>query len=315
MALTFSDKIPLQRIENEITASHKINLYVLRLDTIDFYAGGNKFFKLKYNLEEAKKQGYKKLLTFGGAWSNHLAAVAANGREAGLELVFVIRGEEPKAYSETLRYCKEKGAHLHFVSRENYRRKTEKEFIEELKNKFGDFYLLPEGGSNPLAVKGCQEIINYINIPFDFICCPIGSGGTFAGIVSALKRNQNALGFVALKGGEYLEEEVSKLSESFLHPDPSVPPIAEQSPLKGEKLQRANFVHDYHFGGFAKTTPELLAFKKGFEKQFGFELDYIYTAKMFYGIFDLIQKNHFPEDSTFVAIHTGGLQGNKGFEK
>jgi len=302
--LPHPDKIPLQRIENELTSSQKIALYALRLDTIDFYGGGNKYFKLKYNLEAAKKQGFTKLLTFGGAWSNHLTAVAVNGKAAGLELIFVVRGEEPKEYSETLRFCKEKGAHLHFVSREDYRRKTESDFIEELKNKFGDFYLLPEGGSNALAVKGCREIVNLIDIDFDVICCPVGSGGTFAGIVSALKKKQEALGFVALKGGEYLEQEVSKLSESFLPPGGDVP-----------QGQRGRLLHDYHFGGFAKTTLELLRFKKDFETQFGFELDYIYTAKMFYGIFDLIQKKNFKEGSTIIAIHTGGLQGNKGFEK
>jgi len=306
--LTLPDKIPLQRIENEITSSHKINLYVLRLDTIDLYAGGNKFFKLKFNLEEAKKQGCKKLLTFGGAWSNHLAAAAKACQENHLELICVVRGEEPREYSDTLRYCKEKGAHLHFVSRTDYRKKTEKEFIEELKNKFGEFYLLPEGGSNALAVKGCKEIVDLINIDFDFICCPVGSGGTFAGIVSGLKEHQKALGFVSLKGGEYMEDVIAKL----LTP---LSPQKATSPLKGEKSNRTHYLYDYHFGGFAKTTPELLAFKKDFEKQFGFDLDYIYTSKMFYGIFDLIQKNYFKEGSTVVAIHTGGLQGNQGFEK
>ncbi len=306
MAENFLSKIQLQRIENEITALHKINLFVLRLDAIDFYAGGNKFFKLKYNLEEAKNQGYKKLLTFGGAWSNHLTAVAATGQLAGLELIFVVRGEEPKEYSETLRYCIEKGARLHFVSRDEYRRKTKKEFIEELKNKFGDFYLLPEGGSNLLAIKGCKEILNYINIDFDFVCCPVGSGGTFAGIVLGLKEKQQALGFVALKGGEYLEETITNLVECPL------PPGGDVRLFGG---QRGSLNHDYHFGGFAKTTPELLHFKKDFEKHFGFELDYIYTSKMFYGIFDKMKKNCFPEGSTMVAIHTGGLQGNKGFEK
>jgi 1-aminocyclopropane-1-carboxylate deaminase len=307
VANNFFPKIPLQRIENEITSSHKIHLYVLRLDTIDFYAGGNKYFKLKYNLEEAKKQGFSKLLTFGGAWSNHLAAVASSGWQEAVaggskeqpKMIFVIRGEEPKQYSETLRFCKEKGTHLHFVSREEYKRKTESSFIEELKTKFGDFYLLPEGGSNTLAVKGCKEIVDLVNIDFDVICCPVGSGGTFTGIVSGLKQEQTALGFVALKGGDYLEEVITDLAGSPLH----------------HGGQRGSLLHDYHFGGFAKTTPELLRFKKEFEKQFGFELDYIYTAKMFYGIFDLMKKNYFSEGSTIVALHTGGIQGNKGFEK
>ena len=276
-----------------------------RLDTIDFYAGGNKFFKLKYNIEEAKKQGKKQLLTFGGVWSNHLAAAAKTCKEEKIKLICVIRGEEPAHYSETMLYCKENGAEFYFVSREDYRRKSEENFILELRNKFGDFYLLPEGGSNALAVKGCKEILDLIDIDFDVICCPIGSGGTFAGIVSGLKDHQEALGFVALKGGEYMGEIISDLVESVIPYGGNV-----RYNRQGTKL-----VHEYHFGGFAKTTLQLINFKEAFEKEFGFELDYIYTAKMFYGIFDLIEKNHFPENTTIVAIHTGGLQGNKGFEK
>jgi len=291
--MPFPESIPFQKIENEITQLHKVNLYVLRLDTIDLYAGGNKLFKLKYNLEEAVKQGYKKILTFGGAWSNHLVAVASiNNRP--LPIIAVVRGEEPAVYSDTLTYCKEKGVQLHFVSREAYRNKIFPEFIEELKNKFGDFYFLPEGGSNTLAVKGCKEIVNYIPIDFDYICSAVGSGGTIAGISTALKDEQRALGFVVLKGADYLMDEINKL----------VPPTSH---LK--------LIHDYHFGGYAKTTPELLIFKKGFENQFHIPLDYVYTTKMFYGIFDLIKKGYFKENSILIAIHTGGLQGNKGFEK
>ena len=169
--------IPLQ----QIVCDAKVKLFVLRLDTIGFYEGGNKYFKLKYNLEEAKKQGHKTILTFGGAWSNHLAAVAAVS-DKNSEIIAVIRGEEPKILSDTLRFCKEKGVRLHFVSREDYRRKNDPGFIEELRKKFGEFYLLPEGGSNEMAVKGCKEILDLINIDFDFVCCPVGSGGTLAGI-------------------------------------------------------------------------------------------------------------------------------------
>jgi 1-aminocyclopropane-1-carboxylate deaminase len=286
--------IPFQKIENELTLSHKINLFVLRLDTIDLYAGGNKLFKLKYNLEEAKKQGFEKILTFGGAWSNHLAAVGAVSNEQ-LAVVAVVRGEEPKIYSDTLTYCKEKGVELHFISRTDYRNKTDENFIQELKNKFGDFYLLPEGGSNALAVKGCSEIANYIPIDFDYICTAVGSGGTLAGIASTLKPNQRAIGFSALKGAGYLSDEVCKLIDDST---------------------KSNFeiVNDYHFGGYAKTTPELLDFKSNFERQFSIPLDYVYTSKMMFGIFDQIKNSNFKEGSIVVAIHTGGLQGNNGFD-
>lgn len=295
--LSMPKNIAFQQIENELTLVQKVKLYLLRLDTIDLYSGGNKLFKLKYNLEEAQKQGYKKILTFGGAWSNHLAA-AASVNNNPLPIIAVVRGEEPKIYSDTLKYCKEKGVELHFVSRTDYRNKTEPFFIEALKNKFGDFYLLPEGGSNALAVKGCREIIDYIPIDFDYICTPVGSGGTLAGITTALKPHQQAIGFSVLKGADYLTDEVKKLIEGA-----------------GFQKQKFNIISDYHFGGYAKTTDELLSFKVNFENQYTIPLDYVYTAKMMYGIFDKIQKGDFKEDSTIMAIHTGGLQGNKGFEK
>lgn len=288
--------ISLQLLNSQLAKEKGVQLYVLRLDTIDHYAGGNKFFKLKYNLEEAQKHPSGKILTFGGAWSNHLAALAASGRKAEgskqMEVIAIIRGEEPKEFSDTLRFCKEKGMQLHFVSREDYRKKDQPAFIMELKKKFGDFYLLPEGGSNHLAVNGCREILGFIDIDFDVICCPVGSGGTISGIASGLKEHQSALGFVAIKGGEYLEQ------------------IARS--LGGDK-NNFELLYEYHFEGFAKTTSELIQFKKQFEKENGFELDHVYTSKMCFGIYDLLQKNYFKPGSTIVAVHTGGLQGNKGF--
>jgi len=311
-ALSFPNHIPLQQIQ----APGALKLYVLRLDTIDRYAGGNKFFKLKYNLEAAWQQGHSKILTFGGAWSNHLAALATavhspksmvGGQQP--EMIAVVRGEEPGQLSDTLQFCKDRGMQLHFVSREEYRKKNDPEFIDKLKEKFGNFYLLSEGGSNELAVKGCREILDHINIGFDHICCPVGSGGTIAGIASGLKEGQQAHGFVALKGGEYLE----RVIRGLLIP---LSPNSATSLLKGEKLISApNLQYDYHFGGFAKITPGLISFKKEFEKQNGFELDYVYTAKMFFGIFDLLKKDIFKPGSTIVALHTGGLQGNKGFKE
>lgn len=289
--------VPLQQIE----APGKIKLWVLRLDTLGYYEGGNKYFKMKYNLREAAKQEAKTILTFGGAWSNHLAAVAAtvnsewlavNGKQP--EIIAVVRGEKPERLSDTLRFCIEKGLKLHFVSREEYRRRNDPDYIRELRKKFGDFYLLPEGGSNEMAVKGCKEIPGLITLDFDLICCPVGSGGTLAGITTGLKDHQKALGFVALKGGEYLDEVIRTLNHG---------------------LSNFQLMHDYHFGGFAKTRPELLTFKKEFEMKNGFELDYVYTAKMFYGLFKLIDKGFFKEGSTIVAVHTGGLQGNRGFER
>ena len=157
---------------------------------------------------------------------------------------------------------------------------------------------MPEGGSNTLAVKGCKEITNYIPIDFEYICTPVGSGGTLAGIAASLKKHQQAIGFSVLKGAEYLTDEVTKLIQDVF------------------TIQHSAFKINlnYHFGGYAKTTHELLFFKKEFEQQFAIPLDYVYMAKMMYGIFDLIKKKYYKEGSTIVAIHTGGVQGNKGFE-
>jgi 1-aminocyclopropane-1-carboxylate deaminase len=297
--ISLSKTIPLQVIENELTQLHKIKLYLLRLDTIDFYVGGNKLFKLKYNIEEVKKQKLTKVLTFGGVWSNHLAATAKACEENNLELICVVRGEEPVVYVDTLNYCKRMKAHLHFVSRADYRNRTDPDFIKELEQKFGNFYLLPEGGSNTLAIKGCKEILDFIPIDFNYICTPVGSGATLAGIATGIKQHQQALGFSVLKGAEYLGDEVHKLM------------------INAGNTQHAvyNINHNYHFGGYAKTTPALLSFKKDFESTCQIPLDYVYTVKMMFGIFDLIQKKSFKEGSTLVALHTGGLQGNKGFEK
>ena len=291
-----SGHILLQRLD----VSQDVNLYVLRLDEIDLYSGGNKFFKLKYNLEEFSRLGYQRLLTFGGAWSNHLAALASHAHELDAEIIAVVRGEETKYHSDTLRFCREQGIKIHFVRREEYRRRHDPDYHAELRDRFGNFYLLPEGGSNELAVKGCREILDHVHIDFDLICCPVGSGGTLAGIASSLRGGQRALGFVTLKGAGYLDEVVTRLIESS---------------TKGVIVSK-NFglIHDYHFGGFAIVTPELIAFKKVFYDQYGFELDYIYTTKMFYGIFDLLSKEYFKPGTTIVAVHTGGVQGNAGLE-
>lgn len=288
--------ILLQRLD----VPQDVNLFVLRLDAIDLYSGGNKYFKLKYNLQEFKRSGYERLLTFGGAWSNHLAAVGSHAAEIDREIIAVVRGDEARDHSDTLVLCRAQGVKIHFVTREAYRRRHNADYHEELRELFGDFYLLPEGGSNDLAVKGCREIVDHIHVDFDVVCCPVGSGGTLAGISTALANGQRALGFVALKGAGYLEEAIVKLIESY---------------TRGVTVTK-NFQlnHDYHFGGFARVTPELLRFKKAFEERYGFQLDYVYTAKMFYGIFDLLQKGYFKPGTTVVAIHTGGVQGNAGFE-
>ena len=189
-----------------------IEVYIKREDVLHSEISGNKFRKLKYNLIEAKESGCTKLLTFGGAYSNHIAAVAAAGRDYGFETVGVIRGDElASKYLEnpTLKKASENGMRFSFVSRTQYRDKNNAEFLAELKQQFGDFYLIPEGGTNEFAVKGCEEILTDDDIMFDFVCCSVGTGGTISGIINSLKPHQKALGFPALKG-DFLFDEIRK---------------------------------------------------------------------------------------------------------
>jgi 1-aminocyclopropane-1-carboxylate deaminase len=289
--------IPLHQIHDAVTAKHKINLYVLRTDLNHEYISGNKLFKLKYNIEEAKRQNKNTLLTFGGAYSNHIAATAAAGKEYGLKTIGIIRGDKLVVLNPTLQFAIEQGMELHYVSREEYRNKYAKEFSISLNQKFSNFYLIPEGGSNELGIKGCKEILNYINIPFDIICCACGTGTTLTGIILGLKTAEKALGFQVLKSEGYIKSEIEKWLDLF-----------EERNKNNWKINE-----DYHFGGYAKRKPELIAFMDRFEKENNISLDFIYTGKMMYGIYDLIEKGYFKENETIIAVHTGGLQGNLGF--
>ncbi len=266
-----------------------IEVYVKREDVLHSEISGNKFRKLKYNLTEAQNLGFTKLLTFGGAYSNHIAAVAAAGKEFGFETIGVIRGEElQEKYLEnpTLKKASENGMQFEFVSRTQYRDKNNAAFLDQLKNKFGDFYLIPEGGTNNLAVKGCKEILTDDDKLFDFICCAVGTGGTISGIINSLKPHQKAIGFPALKG-DFLTEDIQKYAEN----------------------SQWNLVTDYHFGGYAKINDELKQFMKQFFKKYLISLDPVYTSKTFFGVIDLISKGYFKPNSKVLIIHTGGLQG------
>ena len=269
-----------------------VELYVKREDQIHAFVSGNKYRKLKYNLLEAEKTGYKTLLTFGGAFSNHIAAVASAGHLIGFKTIGVIRGDELESKiseNATLNFAQENGMQFKFVSREIYRSKTSESFLESLKAEFGEFYVIPEGGTNELAVKGCQEILYPEDFNFDYICCSVGTGGTISGLINGSKPSQQVLGFPALKG-DFLKEDISK--------------FATQTNWK--------LITDYHFGGYAKINDELVAFINQFKSDYSLPLDPVYTGKMLFGIMDLIEQNYFPKGSKILAIHTGGLQGIEG---
>ena len=293
----FSDSI-ISTSENVFIGKFQndISLYIKREDLLHPQVSGNKFRKLKYNIQEALLRNEKTLLTFGGAYSNHISATAAAGKLSGLETIGVIRGEElgadlPKTLLQnpTLGFADSCGMKLHFVSRNGYSKKTESEFLEDLRNKFGSFYVLPEGGTNKLAIKGCEEILSPTDKKFDFVCCPVGTGGTISGIINSSEDHQEVMGFSALKG-TFLEKEIEKLT----------------------RKRNWKLVSDFHFGGYAKVSAELIQFINDFKRRYKIRLDPVYTGKMMFGIMELIEKSEFPQNSRILAVHTGGLQGIEG---
>jgi len=271
---------------------NNISLAIKREDLIHPFVSGNKFRKLKYNLLQAKAENKKTLLTFGGAFSNHIAAVAFAGKEQGFKTIGIIRGDElfdKASQNPTLKFAQENGMQFEFVSREDYRLKSERTFIEKLKDKFGDFYLVPEGGTNEMAVKGCEEILNDEDAVFNYVCCAVGTGGTIAGLINSALPNQKILGFPALKG-DFLKDEIRIFAQQ----------------------DNWDLISDYHFGGYGKINLELIEFINSFFEEHKVPLDPIYTGKMVFGVIDLIDKNYFPAYSKILLIHTGGLQGIEG---
>lgn len=272
--------------------NNAVEFFIKREDKIHPFVSGNKFRKLKFNLLEAKTNGFDTLLTFGGAFSNHIGAVASAGKMFGFKTIGVIRGEELEgkiSSNATLRFAKENGMTFKFVSREAYRNKMSEAFLKQLKDEFKNYYLIPEGGTNTLAIRGCEEILKPEDEVFDYVCCAVGTGGTITGLINSLKPGQQVLGFPALKGN-FLQEDIAK--------------FATQTNWE--------LITNYHFGGYAKINKELVAFINTFKIDYGVALDPVYTGKMVYGIIDLIKKQYFPKGSRILAIHTGGLQGVEG---
>ncbi|MBT8268917.1 MAG: pyridoxal-phosphate dependent enzyme [Bacteroidia bacterium] len=256
---------------------------------------GNKYRKLKYNLEAMQLLKAGVLLTFGGAYSNHIAAVARAGYEEGYETIGVIRGEElaDQIYDNpTLAQARDYGMKLKFISREEYRKKDSVEFLDILEKEFGPFYYLPEGGTNALAIKGCEEILTTDDQDFDIICCPVGTGGTMAGIINSSHAHQTVLGFPALKG-DFLKRDIAKFA----------------------KRDNWRLMTSYHFGGYGKINEELISFINRFLEDFGIPLDPIYNGKMMFGIFDMLEKGELNRNLKILAVHTGGLQGIQGMNK
>ncbi|MGB1247319.1 MAG: 1-aminocyclopropane-1-carboxylate deaminase/D-cysteine desulfhydrase [Chitinophagales bacterium] len=273
---------------------------ILRTDMMHPEIQGNKYYKLKYNLEAAKLQEKDTLLTFGGAFSNHIYATAASGKKYGFKTIGIIRGEQPDSYLYTLQSAKEMGMQLHFIARDVFRYlrnenfDNSSDFLSTLNINWDKTYIIPEGGTNPLAVKGSAEILSELNADFDIVCVPVGTGGTIAGIINSLEGKKKVMGFSSLKGG-FLSKDVVRLLD--------------------KDYQNWSINTDYHFGGYGKWNNQLIDFINDFQQSKNIPLCPIYTGKMMYGIADLLKKEYFPNETKILAIHTGGLQGIKGFNQ
>lgn len=293
MQQTNENNIPITEILDDLIQKKNSRLFILREDLIHPEISGNKWRKLKYNILEAKRLDLDTVLTFGGAYSNHIAATAAAGKYYELKTIGIIRGDEILPLNPTLQLAKDNGMELKFVSREDYKEKNV--------GQHGNCYIVPEGGSNIIAVKGCKEIVQNVNVDFDVICSACGTGGTLAGIIASTQKK--VLGFSALKGGGFLREDINKL-------------LGNYSNQFNEEVKNNDWeiITDYHFGGYAKIKPELIQFVTEFKIKYKIPLDLIYTGKMMFGIFDLLQNTSKLDGKTIVVVHTGGIQGNKGFE-
>lgn len=288
------NQAPLEKLISPVFTKKGIEVFIKREDRIDQEISGNKWRKLKYNFLAAKDQGLKAILTFGGAYSNHIAATAAAAKKFGFQSIGIIRGDELSVDSNpTLQKASNDGMNLQFISRRDYKNRDDKNWVRQLGRKY-DAFVVPEGGSNQLALRGVQELVDEIDIEFDHIVCPVGTGGTLAGIAGGLIDGQKAVGISTLKGETYLEGMVDDLVK---------------------KTTSWKLIHDYHFGGYAKFDSHLIEFINQFRAEYQIALDPIYTGKMMYAVFDLIKKGKFPDGSRVICVHTGGLQGIAGFNQ
>ena len=281
-----------QLVEHPLLSEKQVTLVLKREDLLHPFISGNKYRKLKYNLLAAKAEDQNTLLTFGGAYSNHIAATAYAAKEKGFRAIGVVRGEELEnswQSNSTLSRAYEDGMRFKFISRNDYRKKEDLEFIEQLRKEFGEFYLVPEGGTNSLAIKGCEEILTHNDKEFNIVCTSAGTGGTASGLINASFSHQIVLGFSALKG-DFLKNDIQKLASN----------------------NRWDLNTDYHFGGYAKISEDLINFINDFKEKTKIPLDPIYTGKMMFGLFDMIKLDIFVPNTKILAIHTGGLQGIAG---
>ncbi|MBS1586577.1 MAG: pyridoxal-phosphate dependent enzyme [Bacteroidetes bacterium] len=264
---------------------------MLRLDLIDSVVSGNKWYKLKYNLQYAQHNGHSTILTFGGAYSNHLIATAAAANEFGIKALGVVRGNDGGELNETLKQCAAYGMQLHFVSREDYARRNDTAWLRSIAAQFGDPFIIPEGGANEQGRLGAEEIARIIPSGYSHVAVSVGSGTTFIGLHNALPVSQNLLGFAPMKNGRYLENEIAQ------H-------------LRADQDDNWQLFDRWHFGGFGKWNDDLLHFMNSFYEMNDIPLDIVYTSKMMFALDDMLKEHFFRPDASVLCIHSGGLQGN-----
>jgi 1-aminocyclopropane-1-carboxylate deaminase len=292
-------------LAHPLCEAHDVKVDIKRLDLLHPFVNGNKWFKLKYNLQRALTAEHQTLLTLGGAWSNHIYATAAAGAAAGIRTIGIIRGEEPATYSNTLRFANEHGMELKFISRLDYEERNTEEFKAWLHDQYGAFHFVPEGGSNYYGVNGCMEILSESDLhTYSHIACACGTGATLSGMLLGSKGRAQFIGFSALKGGEFLTDEVIKHIEYFLM----------DRTLAEEFRSQFTIESAYHFGGYGKWNDELIAFIRHIESEYSLPLDQVYTGKALYGTLKKIEHGEIERGSKVLFIHTGGLQGRAGCE-
>ena len=294
MQILFGIKnIHFDELENPVFEKKNIKLQLARLDKIHPVVSGNKLFKLHYFLDEAMQSNHKTMVSFGGAYSNHLVAIAFAGKESGLKSIGIVRGEEPKNLSHTLQQCLQYGMQLQFITRNEYKNTGQPDFINNVKLKYGDFTLVPEGGYHPLGAAGASLIMDLLKDKnATHICTATGTATTLAGLLLKAHQSQQVITVPVIKNMNDIEERLFYL-------------------INKKKHNNLQIFDGYHFGGYAKKTEELINFMNVFYTNYGVPTDFVYTAKMMYAILDKINNNFFPAGSSIVCLHTGGLQGNQ----
>jgi 1-aminocyclopropane-1-carboxylate deaminase len=274
-------------VQDSLFVQKKVSLHVLRLDELHEHVSGNKLFKLHYFLQQVKQENKKGIVTFGGAYSNHLVATAFACQQQNIQAIGIIRGEKPATLSHTLQQCLQFNMQLHFVSRASYA-----SFEAGI---FEDFLAVPEGGFGTIGANGAAHIMNYINhLPYTHVCCAVGTATTLAGLCKQNTTVKNIIAVPAIKNMTDISDRLQQMG-----------------------VTENNFAveNSFHFGGYAKYTNELLNFMNWFYQISQVPTDFVYTGKLMYTIFKMIDADYFDKGSNIICIHTGGLQGNLSLPK